>query len=76
MKAVAALAAGAALAWAGWIEPRRLVTVRRTLELPRWPAALDGVRLGLVSDIHAGAPHVGPKAIAAPSSGSTPRRPT
>ena len=33
--------------WAGWIEPRRLVTVRRTLELPRWPAALDGVRLGL-----------------------------
>jgi uncharacterized protein len=64
MKPVAALAAGAALAWAGWIEPRRLVTVRRTLELPRWPAALDGVRLGVVSDIHAGAPHVGPKAIA------------
>jgi uncharacterized protein len=64
MKPVAALAAGAALAWAGWIEPRRLVTVRRTLELPGWPAALDGVRLGVVSDIHAGAPHVGPKAIA------------
>jgi uncharacterized protein len=60
----AVVAAGAALAWAGWIEPRRLVTVRRTLELPRWPAALDGVRLGLLSDIHAGAPHVGPKAIA------------
>jgi hypothetical protein len=28
MKAAAALAAGAALTWAGWIEPRRLVTVR------------------------------------------------
>jgi predicted MPP superfamily phosphohydrolase len=64
MRAVAALAAGAALAWAGWIEPRRLVTVRRTLELPRWPAALDGVRLGVISDIHAGAPHASLKAIA------------
>ena len=40
------------------------MTVRRTLELPRWPAAVDGVRLGIVSDIHAGAPHVGTKAIA------------
>jgi predicted MPP superfamily phosphohydrolase len=51
------------MAWAGWIEPRRLVTTRRTLELPGWPAAHDGVRLGLISDIHAGAPHAGIKAI-------------
>ena len=64
MRAVAALVAAAALAWAGWIEPRRLVTVRRTLALPRWPPELDGVRLGLLSDVHAGAPHAGPKAIA------------
>jgi uncharacterized protein len=64
MKAVAAVAAAAALAWVGWIEPRRLVTVRRTIELPHWPAALDGVRLGVLTDIHAGAPHAGPKAIA------------
>jgi predicted MPP superfamily phosphohydrolase len=64
MKAVAALAAAAAIAWAAWIEPRRLVTVRRRLELPRWPAALDGVRVGVLSDLHAGAPHAGPKAIA------------
>jgi len=64
VRAVAALAAGAALAWAGWIEPRRLVTVRRTLELPRWPASLDGTRLGVLSDIHAGAPHAGTAAIA------------
>jgi uncharacterized protein len=61
----AAIGAGAAAAaWAGWIEPRRLVTVRRTLELPRWPASLDGVRLGVISDLHAGAPHAGTKAIA------------
>jgi uncharacterized protein len=39
------------------------VTVRRTLELPRWPAALDGVRLGIVSDVHAGAPHVTERTI-------------
>jgi predicted MPP superfamily phosphohydrolase len=64
MRAAAALAAGAALAWAGWIEPRRLVTVRRTLALPRWPAELDGVRLGVISDIHGGAPHAGVRAIA------------
>ena len=64
MRAVAAVAGAAALAWTGWIEPRRLVTVRRRLELPRWPAALDGVRLGVLSDIHSGAPHAGPRAIA------------
>jgi predicted MPP superfamily phosphohydrolase len=65
MRAAAAFAAAAAaLAWAGWFEPRRLVTVRRTLELPRWPAALDGVRLGVLSDLHAGAPYAGLKPIA------------
>ena len=63
MRAVAALVAGAALVWAGWIEPRRLVTVRRRLELPRWPAALDGVRVGVFSDLHAGAPHAGEATI-------------
>jgi predicted MPP superfamily phosphohydrolase len=64
VKTAAAVAAGAALAWAGVVEPRRLVTVRHTLELPRWPAALSGTRLGLLSDIHAGAPHASLKAIA------------
>ena len=61
----ALIAAGAAAAlYAGWIEPRRLVTVRRTLELPRWPATLDHFRAGVLSDIPAGALHAGPKAIA------------
>ncbi len=62
--AIAATAAAATLAWAGWIEPRRLVTVHRRLELPNWPAALNGLRVGLLSDLHAGAPHAGPSAIA------------
>src|SRR5688500_14915182 len=59
--AAAGAAAGAAAlaAWALWIEPRRVVIRRETLELPRWPARLDGLRVALVSDLHAGAPHVG-----------------
>jgi predicted MPP superfamily phosphohydrolase len=62
------LGAGAAVAglatFAGWIEPRRLVVRRIGLRLPNWPAALDGLRLGVMSDLHAGAPHAGRKAIA------------
>jgi hypothetical protein len=60
---LAAAAAGVAF-YAGWVEPRRLVTVHRTLQLPRWPASLDGLRLGLLSDLHSGALHAGPDAIA------------
>jgi predicted MPP superfamily phosphohydrolase len=62
--AIAAGAVAAGTAWAGWIEPRRLVTVRRTLHPPGWPAALDGMRLGILSDLHAGAPHAGLAPIA------------
>jgi len=55
-----ALAAGAGLAaWAGWIEPRRLVVRDVELALPHWPAALDGLRAGVMSDLHAGVPHAG-----------------
>jgi predicted MPP superfamily phosphohydrolase len=58
----AAAAAGAAL-YAGWIEPRRLVVRRSVLALPRWPAALDGLTIGVMSDLHAGAPYAGREAI-------------
>jgi predicted MPP superfamily phosphohydrolase len=62
--AVVAGAVGAAAgAWVGWIEPRRLATVRTTLHLPGWPHALDGLRVGLLSDLHAGAPHATLQAI-------------
>jgi uncharacterized protein len=49
-------AALALTAWAGWIEPRRLVVRDIELELPRWP--LDGMRAGVLSDVHAGVPHM------------------
>jgi predicted MPP superfamily phosphohydrolase len=56
-------AAGVA-AWAGWVEPRRLVVRRDTLALSPWPRALDGFRLGVISDLHSGVPHMGYTAIA------------
>jgi predicted MPP superfamily phosphohydrolase len=60
----AAVAGGAALtAWAAWIEPRRLVVRDLELRLPRWPERLDGLRAGVMSDLHAGVPHAGIAAI-------------
>jgi len=60
----AAVAAGAGLAvWAGWIEPRRLVVRDVELALPQWPAQLDGLRAGVLSDLHAGVPHAGLRVI-------------
>jgi len=59
-------AAGAAgmAAWSGWTEPRRLVVRHDALTLPHWPGTLDGLRLGAISDIHGGVPHMGRRAIA------------
>ena len=56
------LAVGLA-AYAGWVEPRRLVVRRWTLALPRWPAALAGLRVGVMTDLHAGVLHAGEGAI-------------
>ena len=43
-------------AWAGWLEPRRLVVRDIELTLPRWRP--DGMRAGVLSDVHAGVPHM------------------
>jgi uncharacterized protein len=60
--AIAGAAAGALAAAVGWRalwqEPRAERVRERELELPRWPAELDGLRVALISDLHAGAPHV------------------
>ena len=63
-RGVAALGAAALAAWGGWIEPRRLVVRRQTLALPRWPAALAGLRVGVMTDLHAGVLHAGEEAVA------------
>jgi predicted MPP superfamily phosphohydrolase len=59
-----ALAAAAALGWAGWWEPRRLVVRDVALDLPRWPPALNGLRVAVLSDLHGGVPYAGAGAIA------------
>jgi predicted MPP superfamily phosphohydrolase len=57
---IAGASAAAALAvWTAWIEPRRLVVRELELELPEWPRRLDGLRAGVLSDLHAGVPHMG-----------------
>ena len=58
VKRLAAAGAVAALAaYAGLYEPRRLVVRRADLALPHWPQALAGLRVGVMSDLHAGSPH-------------------
>ena len=52
------LAAAALGAWSLLVEPRRLRVERRTLRLPRWPEALDGLRVTVLADLHAGAPQI------------------
>jgi uncharacterized protein len=56
------LAAGAGVAALGyrtfWHEPRRVGLSVERLELPNWPAEVDGLRVGVMADLHAGAPHV------------------
>ena len=37
---------------------------RVELTLPAWPAALDGLRVGVIADLHAGMPHAGVAAVA------------
>ena len=59
----AAAAAAALGVWSAWVEPRRLVVRREELTLPRWPAALDGLRVGVMTDLHAGMPHAGLDAV-------------
>ena len=44
--------------WCVLVVPDQLVVTTATLELPRWPQELDGLRVVAISDIHAGAPHV------------------
>lgn len=42
-----------------WIEPGRLVVRETELALPRWPRALDGLKVVLLSDLHTGSPRNG-----------------
>jgi uncharacterized protein len=50
---------------AAWQEPRSLVCPEAPLWPPGWPAELDGLRVALVADLHAGAGHVTRSRLAA-----------
>lgn len=57
LSGIAAVGIAAALA-GGWVLPRTLSTREVPLRLPRWPADLDGLRVAVVADLHAGCPGV------------------
>jgi predicted MPP superfamily phosphohydrolase len=56
--ATAGAAALGAAAWATLVEPRRLRVREVGVDVPGWPEPLADLRVALVSDLHAGAPHV------------------
>jgi len=59
----AILASGLAL-HALWLEPASLRVVPVSLALPRWPAACDGLRVAVLSDLHVGSPWNGTARVA------------
>jgi len=61
---IASLVAAGVLVWSVFVEPARLVVRPVTVRPSGWPAALDGLRIAVLSDIHAGAPHVGHEKLA------------
>jgi len=44
--------------WAFFIEPNQLILHEETLNLDNWPKELDGLRVAVLSDIHAGGPFI------------------
>ena len=44
--------------WAFVWEPSRLIVHEETIVLPRWPSALNGIKIAAISDIHAGSPFI------------------
>ena len=44
--------------WALVIEPSRLILRETQITLPSWPAGLKGLRIAVISDLHAGSPYI------------------
>jgi predicted MPP superfamily phosphohydrolase len=40
--------------WAFFIEPNRLIVRHQTIQISGWPKELSGIRIAVISDIHAG----------------------
>ncbi len=48
------LVAGTLVFWGFFVEPNRLVIRHQTIEIQQWPRPLDGLRIAVLADLHAG----------------------
>jgi uncharacterized protein len=49
---------GCLVFWGFFIEPNRLVVRQQTITISKWPKQLNGLRIAVLSDIHAGGPFI------------------
>ena len=49
--------------WSFLIEPSRLVLHQETIQLEKWPQEFNGLRVAVISDIHAGGPFINDKKL-------------
>lgn len=54
---------GLLLLWGFFIEPNRLVVREQTIQIANWPQQLDGLRIAVLSDIHAGGSFIDDKKL-------------
>jgi len=54
---------GSLVFWAFFIEPNRLVVRQQTIQIANWPQELNGLRIAVLADIHAGAPFIDDKKL-------------
>ena len=54
---------GGIVFWAFFIEPNRLVIREQTIRIDNWPQQLNGLRIAVIADIHAGAPFIDEKKL-------------
>jgi predicted MPP superfamily phosphohydrolase len=54
---------GGSVFWAFFIEPNRLVVRQQTIQIANWPQELNGLRIAVLADLHAGAPFIDDKKL-------------
>jgi predicted MPP superfamily phosphohydrolase len=60
---VTILLLGLLIFWGFFIEPNRLVLRQQTIQIENWPQELNGLRIAVIADIHAGAPFIDDKKL-------------
>jgi len=49
--------------WTVFIEPNRLVVRQQAIQIDNWPQELNGLRIAVIADLHAGAPFIAEKKL-------------